>query len=128
MLDKETIRYLDSLNDDEFIYLMHIRFGATLPQWKECTKKEYEKYCGKIEDDKITIDSLEHLLDNLFNGREYIRVPFWNKGGGILDQISGREPDNYRYEKCVGYRQALCLGSDMIDYCKTRECMKSYFK
>ena len=127
MLDKETIRYLDSLSDTEFIYLVHIKFGATLPQWVECTKEEYEKYCGKNED-KITMDFLERLIDNMCNGREYRRVPIWNNGGGIMDQISGREPDGYLYEKCTGYKKVLMLGGDMIEYCQTRECMKPYFE
>ena len=27
----------------------------------------------------------------------------------------------------VGYDYCLVMGSDMIDYCKTRMCMKPYF-
>ena len=126
-LSKETIEYLDSLSDAEFIYFLHLNYSAKIPQWKECSRKEYEKYCGKFED-KITIDLLEHLIDNMCNGREYRRVPFWNEGGGIMDQISGREPDGYRYEKCTGYKNTLMLGSGMIEYCQTRECMKPYFE
>ena len=128
MLDKETIKYLDSLSDAEFIYLIHLKFGAALPQWEKCTKEEYEKYVDKIEDNKTTIDLLEHLLDNMCNGREYRRVPIWNNGGGIVDQISGREPDGYKYEKCTGYKKVLMMGGDMVDYCSKRECMKKYFE
>ena len=128
MLDKETIKYLDSLSDAEFIYLMHIRFGATLPQWDECTKEEFEKYCGDTDDHVISEESLIRLVDNIANNREYRAVPFWNNGGGIMDQMSGREPDGYKYEKCTGYKKVLMMGGDMVDYCSKRECMKPYFE
>lgn len=127
MLDKETIKYLDSLSDAEFIFLIHARFVANLPQWEECSKEEYEKYCGKAGG-IITDEILARLLDNLANNREYRAVPFWNECGGIMDQISGREPDGYRYEKCIGYEKVLMMGGDMVDYCSKRECMKKIFK
>ena len=76
----------------------------------------------------ITPEFLERFVDNVLNGRKYRAVPFWNEGGGIMDQISGREPDGYHYEKCIGYKKVLMLGSDMIEYCQTRECMKPYFE
>ena len=127
MLDKETIKYLDSLSDAEFIYLIHVRFVANLPQWEECSKEEYEKCCGKAGG-IITDEILACLLDNLANNREYRAVPFWNEGGGIMDQISEREPDGYRYEKCTGYKKVLMMGGDMVDYCSKRKCMKKYFE
>ena len=123
----EDREYLDSLSDTAFIYWIHAHYATTIPQWEDCSKEEYEKYCGKVGD-AITTTLLEHLVDNIINGREYKKVPFWNNGGGILDQISDKKPDGYYYQKCAGYKTVLMLGKEMIDYCRTRECMKPYFE
>ena len=112
-LTKSDITFLDSLDDEKFLATLWICFGERLPQWKRCSKREYEKHCG------------ENVIERLFS---YRKVPYWNNGGGILDQISGKEPDGYYYEKCIGYQNTLMLGSDMMEYFKTRECMKPYFK
>ena len=119
MLDSKTKQYLDSLPDDVFIFLMNSRFGQKIAKWEDVTKEEYEKHCGKPNE---PLD-----IANLFYGLEYKAVPYWNNGGGILDQISGRKPDGYTYKKYVGYDYCLVMGNDMIDYCKTRKCMKPYF-
>lgn len=126
MLDSKTKQYLDNLPDDEFIYLMNLRFGQKIAKWADVTKEEYEKYNG-TPDDTLSVLADKFLL-NMFEGREYKAVPYWNNGGGIMDQISGRKPDGYRYQKCVGYDYCLVMGGDMIDYCKTRKCMEPYFK
>ena len=117
MFNKDTIKYLDSLKDDEFILFLNIKFGATLPQWERCTKEEWEKFEEMYLKGKISLEYIESALKFF---REYRRVPFWNNGGGILDQISVREPDGYYYEKCVGYKKCLMLGSDMMEYCEKR--------
>lgn len=127
MLDSKTKQYLDNLPDDEFIYLINLRFGQKIAKWADVTKEEYEKHCGK-PDEPLSVQSLEKNIANMFYGLEYKAVPYWNNGGGIMDQISGRKPDGYRYQKCIGYDYCLIMGSDMIDYCKTRKCMEPYFK
>jgi hypothetical protein len=126
-LKKEEVEYLDSLPDSVFIFWIWANYGANVPQWKRISKKEYEKYCGKA-DGKITIAKLEKLLKNSFEGREFRIVPYYKNGGGILDQISGRDPDGYYYEKCTGYNKVLQLGADLAEYCQTRKCMRPYFK
>ena len=122
MLDKKTKKYLDSLPDDQFLCLMNIQYGRQLPQWEECSKEEYEECCGK------DTDSITELLEKyLLNPDTYRRIPYWNNGGGIMDQISGREPDGYTYKKLVGYKFVLMMGEDMCQYCATRKCMDRYF-
>ena len=115
MLDKETIKWLDKLSDKELMVFPNIRFGIDEPQWKRCSKKEYEKYCGK------ECQSLSEMVERyLLNPDEYKRVPYWNEGGGILDQISGKEPDGYNYYKLNGYKRVILLGKDMMDYVQRR--------
>ena len=125
MLDSKTKQYLDNLPDDEFIYLMNLRFGQKIAKWADVTKEEYEKHCGKPN---VSQFILEKYIGRLFYEPRYKAVPYWNNGGGIMDQISGRKPDGYRYQKCIGYDYCLIMGGDMIDYCKTRKCMEPYFK
>ena len=126
MLDSETKQYLDNLPDDEFVYLMNLRYGQKIAKWADVTKEEYEKHCGK-PDESLSVQSLEKYIGSLFYEPWYKAVPYWNNGGGIMDQISGRKPDGYRYQKCIGYDYCLIMGGDMIDYCKTRKCMEPYF-
>ena len=115
MLDKETIKWLDSLSDEELIAFISVRFGMNEPQWKKCSKKEYEKHCGKA------CQSLSEMIERyLLNPNKYKRVPYWNEGSGILDQISGKEPDGYNYYKLKGYKWVILLGSDMMDYVQRR--------
>lgn len=127
MLDPATKQYLDNLPDEEFIYLMFLRFGQKITKWIDCSREEYEKHCGN-PNDVLSVPALERFVANIFEGREYKAVPYWNNGGGIMNQISGRKPDGYKYQKLIGYEHCLLMGSDMIDYCKTRKCMEPYFK
>ena len=129
MLDKKTKKFLDSMPDDLFIAFLFMKFSYSTPIWERCTKEEYEQYIARYND-KPTIDDLLRMSKSLFssNYHVYRRVPIWHNGGGILDQISGKEPDGYYYEKQVGTQKGLALGSDMWNYCQTRECMKPFFK
>ena len=125
-LDKKTKKYLDSLPDEAFIYLMFLQYGATLPKWERCSKEEYEKYMGSEEEcNKVSLKTIERWL---LAPTEYKKVPYWNNGGGIIDQISGRKPDGFYYEKVVGYERTLMMGGDMVAYCQTRKCMEQFFK
>jgi len=130
MLDKKTKKYLDSLPDELFIAFLAIRFGYSAPIWERCSKEEYEQHMpkGAPFKDKLTADDLVIIARELFYGNVYRAVPIWHNGGGILDQISGKKPDDYYYEKQVGTRKGFALGSDMAEYCRTRECMKPYFE
>ena len=114
MLDKETIKWLDKLSDEELIIFLNAKFGMDEPQWEKCSKKEYEKHCGK--DGQSVLEMMEKFFD-LF---DYKKVPYWHEGGGILDQVSGREPDGYNYYKLKGYQRIILLGSDMMDYVQRR--------
>lgn len=117
-MKEEDKEYLDGLDDEAFLALLYIRYAIKLPIWERCSKEEYENN----HNFKFTVDSIEDIFDK----PKYRRVPIYHNGGGILDQISYREPDGYYYEKLVEYKDVLMLGSDMIDYCKTRECMKPF--
>lgn len=125
MLDAETKQYLDNLPDDEFIYLIFLKYGSRINKWTDCSKEEYEKYCGKLSD-PISIQKMEMFISNMFNGREYRVIPYWNSGGGFFDQIT-KEPDGWKYQKSIGYDYCLIMGGDMIEYCRTRKCMNHYF-
>lgn len=127
-LTKKQIAHLDSLPDSIFLFWIWQNYGANVPQWKRITKKEYEKHCGK-DDGILTMSKLEKAIKNSFEGREFRVIPYYKTGGGILDQICiDKEPDGYYYEKCIGYNKVLQLGNDMTEYCRTRECMKSFFR
>lgn len=123
-LTKKLVKYLDSLPDEAFIYLMFLQYGATLPKWERCSKEEYEKYMGKVNE-AFSFNSIEKWLTA---PTEYRKVPYWKNGGGILDQISNKEPDGYYYEKVVGYERTLLMGRDMVEYCSKRPCMEKFFK
>jgi len=120
-LAKEEKEYLDKLKDDELIHFLHVAYSAKVPITEECTKEEYEAN----HKDKLT---WEDIINEVCSDIQYKRIPYWNNGGGILDQISGRQPDGYYYEKITGYKTVLIMGGDMIDYCRTRECMEDYFE
>ena len=62
--------------------------------FKPCSKEEYERGMKN---------------DPFFS--PYRRVPIWNNGGGLMDQISSREPDDYRYEKQVGLKDVVLVSS-----------------
>jgi hypothetical protein len=110
--------------DDVFIFWLFSNYSASIPQWKRVTKKEYEKHCGK-DDGTFTISNLEKYIGNIFQGIEYRKTPYYNDGGGgILDQISHKEPSGYYYEKCIGYNKCLLLGGELIEYCRKRDCVK----
>lgn len=126
MIDKE---FLDSLDDELFIALLCIKYGATLPIWERCSKKEYYDNVPTIDGNVITVKWLMDYSKYLFSDKEYRRMPLYRgKGGGLLDQISGRNPDDYYYEKRIGSKFTLMLGNDMFEYCQTRKCMEPFFK
>jgi len=120
-LSKKEKEYLDKLNDELFLALIYSVYSAKVPIIEKCTKEEYDSHHKENA-------TFEEMVEYLLSDVRYRRIPYWNNGGGILDQISGKEPDGYRYEKIIGYKDILMMGSDMIEYCQTRECMKDYFK
>ena len=124
-MNKEYKEYLDSLPDDFLIAYLWAYYGTREPVWEKCSKEEHEKHFGNPDSDKLTPESLKRFIDNAFGGTIYRAVPIYNNGGGILDQISGKKPDGYKYEKSTYYKQILVLGNEMIEYCKTRECTKA---
>lgn len=124
-MNKEYKEYLDSLHDDFLIAYLWLTYGIREPVWEKCSKEEYEKNCGNPDSDKLTPERLLRFEENLLGGIMYRAVPVYNNGGGILDQISGKEPDRYHYEKSTYYKQILVLSKEMIEYCKTRECTKA---
>lgn len=121
--------YLDSLDDEMFIAHMLILYGVDEPIWELCSQEEYEKYNGSADSEKLTVEKLMQFTENILDGKIYRAVPVYHNGGGILDQIliPGKRPDSYIYEKLTGHRKVLLLGSELMDYCKTRECMKPFF-
>lgn len=126
-LSKKDKEYLDSLDDETFISLITCSYSTKVPVIEKCTKEEYEEH--EVDITKLSTDEIIKFIEREINSNiEYRRIPYWNSGGGILDQISGKEPDGYRYEKIVGYEDVLMMGSDMIEYCQTRECMKPFFE
>lgn len=124
-MNKEYKAYLDSLPDDFLIAYLWANYGTREPVWEKCSKEEYETNCGSIGSDKLTTEHLLRFEKNLHAGIMYRAVPIYNNGGGILDQISGKKPDGYKYEKSTYYKQILVLSKEMIEYCKTRECTKA---
>ena len=124
-MNKEYKEYLDSLPDDLLIAYLWAYYGTREPVWEKCSKEEYEKNCGNPDDDKLTPEHLQRFIDNALGGTMYRAVPVYKNGGGILDQISGKKPDGYNYEKSTYYKEILVLGNEMIEYCKTRECTKA---
>lgn len=120
-MKKEFKEYLDSFPDDFFIYYICSQYLTTILIWERCSEKEYEKNHPK---------NFEEFLQTMMGGADYRKVPVYHRGGGILDQIHllDVEPDGYYYEKCVGYKKVLMLGSEMYEYCQTRKCMETFFK
>ena len=115
MIDKKEKEKLDRLSDEELMACLAILYGTKIPQWEKCSKEEYEKYYGK------KCDSLTEILEKyLLSPNTYKCVPYWNNGGGILDQISGREPDGYNYYKLKGYEKIILLGQDLMEYVQSR--------
>lgn len=129
MLDETTKKYFDEMPDNVFVYILCTNFSITIPIWERCTKEEYEEHTSnrKPLTDKLTLQDIYDAVAEVSGLTEYRRVPIWHNGGGILDRMSGKEPNDYYYEKKVGTQKVLTLGGDMIEYCKTRECMKPYF-
>lgn len=127
-MTQEEKRFLDSLDDELLISFLCIRYGTTIPIWKRCSKEEYLK--NVPTNDKLDAKWLEDSLKYLFSDKTYRKVPVYynSKGRGILDQIKleCKEPDTYYYEKRIGSKFVLMLGSEMANYCKTRECMKQF--
>ena len=124
-MNKEYKEYLDSLPDKFLIAYLLAYYGTREPVWEKCSKEEYEKNCGNPDSYKLTPERLLRFEENLLAGIMYRAVPVYNNGGGILDQISGKKPDGYIYEKSTYFKQILVLGNEMIEYCKTRECTKA---
>lgn len=110
------IESLDKLKDDELLYILSLMYGTYIPIWEKCSKEEYEKYYGS---DNSTVTEL--IIKYLSSPNEYKKVPYWNTGGGILDQINGREPNGYQYYKLKSKEFTLMLGSEMINYLNKRK-------
>lgn len=130
-LSKEIKKYLDSLPDDLFLAELSLRFGEYIPKWKEISKEEYDKHCGKIglPDEPLTIEGLEQAMNTI--GKYKVEPIYKDAQCGILfwiNEAPNRKPDGYKYYENVGSEFVIMLGSDMMDYCNTRKCMKSYFK
>lgn len=103
---------LDQLRDDELLYVLSAKFGTYVPEWKKCSKKEYDKY------DK------QSWIEKLCTSDNYKREPVYNNfKAGILWQIenSDKEPDYYKYYKQVGRKFTLVLGSDIMNYLNKRK-------
>lgn len=117
-MDKKTQEFLDSFSEEELLAFLYAIYGIKEPQYEECSKEEYESVCG-TKDGPFTLEILEKMLcsDEYY---KYRCIPYWNNGGGILNQISGREPDGYRYQKLVGYKDVIPLGGDIYDYYNNR--------
>lgn len=130
MLDKETKNYLDSLDDEMLIAEFIMRYSIVEPVWEECSQQEYEKYYDIGDYGSLTIDKLKKVLENVWIGREYMKVPVYKDAKcGILWQLSEKpKPDGYKYYKKVGEKNLLCVGTDIFEYCKTRDCMKPFFE
>lgn len=130
-LSKKIKEYLDSLDDELFLAEIAIRFGHDEPIWEECSRSEYEENCGPIVDQTTiwTKEIFEEVIKNLVSSQNYKAEPiFKNQRGGILWQMECHKPDGYKFYKQVGKEFVICLGSDMVDYCAKRECMKPYFE
>ena len=110
-----SIESLDKLKDDELLYILSLMYGAYIPIWEKCSKEEYEKYYGS---NNLTLESIIKYFNS---PNEYKKVPYWNTGGGILEQISGKEPDGYQYYKLKDKEFTLMLGSEMINYLNDRK-------
>lgn len=121
---KDFEEYLDSLPDDELLGYLLLRWTQTIPIWERCTKEEYDKY--NQDYDITTDDGLLKTIENIDAMFQYRRVPIWRNGGGLLDQISGREPDDYYYEKMVGEKKCIMVGGDMMDYINKRQLIQKF--
>lgn len=123
-LNKEIKEYLDSLSDDELMFELWLRFGTTILKWEECSKEEYEKHYGKVED-----HSWNSVVKFLTSDTAYKVEPIYNTPyTGILFHLEEHEPIGYKYYKQIGEERILMLGSDMFEYCKNRECTKDMFQ
>ena len=127
-LDNNIKEWLDRMSDEELIFFIDFRFGIDEPVWEECSKEEYEEWCDKT----YAENDFERSLKILFDNEMYKRVPVYSdwKGGiiNLLKLQEEKEPDAYRYYRMTGNKRVFLMGSDMIEYCQTRECMKPYFK
>lgn len=133
-ISKKLKSYLDSLDDELFIAWLAMKYGHSEPVWEECSQEEYEKHMGKLKIEsnpsEWTLKMFEDACRRLFSSGDYKAEPVYNNfQPGLLWQINcqGKKPDGWRYYKSVGRKFVLCLGGDIFDYCKTRECMKNYF-
>lgn len=124
-MDKKTKRYLDSLPDDLFFAFLFSRFGGTEIIWEEVSEEEY--FAHELPEPK-TIDDIWNITKSIFTEPQYRKVPHYRESPGILVQLNGVKPDYYTYEKQVGTKSVICLGNDLLNYCKERECCKELFK
>ena len=63
------------------------------PIWEQCSKEEFDSA----------------MADFPYLPTPYRAVPIYKRGGGVMDQLEGREPDGYRYEKVVGWKNVILL-------------------
>jgi hypothetical protein len=91
--------------DDVFVYTLFATFSITIPIWERCTKEEYEEHTSnrKPLTDKLTLQDICDIVKEVSGLTEYRRVPIYHNSGGILDQISGKEPDDYYYVNILPY-------------------------
>jgi len=104
-------KILNQLDDDELLYFLSVRFGTYIPEWKKCSKKEYDKY-----------DELS-LIEKIFISSNYKKVPVYkNFKSGILWQIENfdKKPDYYKYYKQVNSKFVLMIGSEVMNYLTKR--------
>ena len=122
--EKSFQEFLDGLSDEELVGYLMLGWTQTIPIFKPCSKEEYEK--NNPEYDLSTNEGLIKMLENITKMGEYRRVPYWRNGGGIMDQILCREPDGYTYEKKVGEKKCILVGSAMMEYINKRELTKKF--
>ncbi len=64
-----------------------------IPVWEPCSKEEFERAMKNFP----------------FLPRPYRSVPIYKQGGGIMDQVKGKVPDGYRYEKAVRWKDVVLV-------------------
>ena len=118
--------FFDGLSNREVLIHLSLFHSQEIPIYRRCSKREFDDYWEQsskaihniLSADPCSPDYAE-LIDNL-PSKHCRRVPIWNNGGGVLDQISDREPDAYYYEKLVGYENVIMIGSEMAKYLRER--------
>ena len=121
-LSREDKRFLDSLDDAELIFLLHCKYGATIPKWEETTKEEYERAIPPSKkEDTLTMSDLMYIIKKQFLYDCYKKEPLFDgRGMGIMDQLNNIKPNGYKYYKKTGEEHTLLLSSGLADYVRKR--------